>query len=80
MINNKNNEIIKANVAKGWYLVAPVVVYLLSELDNIINRSCNWWLIGGCLLFLIIAQFAAKYLLENVDGGDISGQIDKTNK
>lgn len=56
-------------IAKIWYLITPIVVYILSELDNIINKSCNWCLFFGCLAFLILAQLAAKYFLENTDGG-----------
>lgn len=59
---------IMISIAKIWYLITPIVVYMLSEMDNIINKTCNWCLFVGCLAFLTVAQLAAKYFLENIDG------------
>lgn len=73
-------KICLVSVAKVWYLIAPIVVYFFSELDNIINKTCNWWLFAICLLFLVVAQIFAKYSMDNTDGGDISEQINKNNK
>lgn len=69
-MNNKEKNNRLRLIAEIWYLIAPVVVYLLSQLENIINKTCNWWLFGFSMLILVGAQVAAKFIMENVDGGE----------